>query len=587
MVRLVQREASSHMDRARILVVEAEEPVALAIKDCLERLGYEVPDVLATGEEAAEKSVTLAADLVLIGAHLSGAMSGTDAARLIRDSTGVPAVHLSSLSDTPTEPFGFVLKPIEERSLEATVKMALSRSREQKRAGGPERRVEVRISDDRMTAVASFSAPAASAGRIELDEVRDLLTAKGVRFGIDWDLVNSSILSCNTSRTALVDREIAHGQKPSNEVDRHLDVEPSLLTKAAPESSETRAIDFKALSPFQLVKKGDILARVSPRTEGAAGVDVTGAAVAYGRTACATLRPGKNTLAQGDSVVAGCDGKFVLGEDSFWVSEVLEISGDVDYSTGHIDFPGDVIVRGQIKQGFNVKAGGSLTCARTIDASEISCGGDLETDQGILGRPGSIVKVGGRVRAKFIENCSVEAGGDVLLTTGCLNSAIKALGAVCTGPKGVIIGGRIDAVKGVTAFQIGSPAGVRTEICCGEDSRVQQKLAWIKDKNAELGLALKDVEARLAARGQGDPHLLQARDNLKTAMHKMSDSAKGLAALLDKNKESTVAAAGEIHRGVLVELCHVPFAVAQSMSGVRLVLDRTSNVITPQRLGRA
>ena len=152
------------MDRARILVVEAEEPVALAIKDCLERLGYEVPDVLATGEEAAEKSVTLAADLVLIGAHLSGAMSGTDAARLIRDSTGVPAVHLSSLSDTPTEPFGFVLKPIEERSLEATVKMALSRSREQKRAGGPERRVEVRISDDRMTAVASSSAPAGGRG---------------------------------------------------------------------------------------------------------------------------------------------------------------------------------------------------------------------------------------------------------------------------------------------------------------------------------------------------------------------------------------------------------------------------------------
>lgn len=580
MVRLVQREASSHMDRARILVVEAEEPVALAVKDCLERLGYEVPDVLASGEEAAEKSVSLAADLVLIGAHLSGAMSGADAARLIKSSTGVPAVHLSSLSDTPTEPFGFVLKPIEERSLEATVKMALGRR-------VTERRVDVRIAGDRMTAVASFSPPAASTGRIELEEVRGLLTAKGVRFGIDWDLVNSTILACNTSRKALLDVEIAHGRKPSNEVERHLDVEPSLLTKAAPESSETRAIDFKALSPFQLVKKGDILARITPRTEGAAGVDVTGVAVAYGRTACTSLRPGKNTLVQGDSVVAGCDGKFVLGEDSFWVSEVLEISGDVDYSTGHIDFPGDVVVRGQVKQGFNVKAGGSLTCARTIDASEISCGGDLETDQGILGRPGSMVKVGGRVRAKFIENCSVEAVGDVLVTTGCLNSTIKTLGAVCTGPKGVIIGGRIQAVKGVTAFQIGSPAGVRTEICCGEDSRVQQKLAWIKDKNAELGLALKDVEARLAARGQGDPHLVQARDNLKAAMHRMSDSAKGLGALLDRNKESTVGATGEIHRGVLVELCRVPFAVARSMSGVRLVLDKTANVITPQRLGRA
>ena len=116
-------------------------------------------------------------------------------------------------------------------------------------------------------------------------------------------------------------------------------------------------MDFKAISPFRMVRKGDILARISPRVEGVAGIDVMGAVVPHGKSPGSSPKPGKNTLVAGDTVVAGADGRFVSGEESFWVSEVLEIRGDVDYSTGHIDFPGDVIVQGQIKQGFKVKAG--------------------------------------------------------------------------------------------------------------------------------------------------------------------------------------------------------------------------------------
>ncbi len=138
------------MDRARILVVEDEELSALAIKKCLEGLGYEVPDVVASGEEAVEKSAALEADLVLMDIHLRGAMSGIDAAGLIRSSR-VPVVYLTAYSDQDTldkakltEPFGFIIKPFEEKSLEATVKMALSRSRGQK---------ELRGSHDRMSAI--------------------------------------------------------------------------------------------------------------------------------------------------------------------------------------------------------------------------------------------------------------------------------------------------------------------------------------------------------------------------------------------------------------------------------------------------
>ncbi len=131
------------MEHARILVAEDEELVALAIKRCLEGFGYEVPCVVASGEEAVKKTEALEADLVLMDIHLQGEMNGIDAANLIKDSTRVPVVYLTAYSDADTlekarltEPYGFILKPFEERALEATVKMALSRSHAQKELAG-------------------------------------------------------------------------------------------------------------------------------------------------------------------------------------------------------------------------------------------------------------------------------------------------------------------------------------------------------------------------------------------------------------------------------------------------------------------
>jgi CheY-like chemotaxis protein len=131
------------MEHARILVVEDEELVAIAIKKCLEGFGYEVPCVVASGEEAVKKTAALEADLVLMDINLQGEMNGIDAAALTKDSTRVPVIYLTAYSDADTlerakvtEPYGFILKPFEERALEATVKMALSRSHAQKELVG-------------------------------------------------------------------------------------------------------------------------------------------------------------------------------------------------------------------------------------------------------------------------------------------------------------------------------------------------------------------------------------------------------------------------------------------------------------------
>jgi len=372
---------------------------------------------------------------------------------------------------------GAVQTQADSEAAQARQELASLRATESESADGY---VEVRLSEDRMMTVASFYPPIGARKPIELIEVQELLIAKGLRLGIDREKLKSSILCCNTSRRANCGVEVARGRRPSDEISPRLEIEASLLRREAPENPAAQTVDFRAISPFRFVKKGDTLAWITPRIKGMTGIDVTGAVVAYGNSSAHSPKPGKNTQVDEGVVVAQCDGRFVASDSSFWVSEVLQIRGDVDFSTGHID----------------------------------------------------TVKVGGSVRAKFIENCYVEAGGDVFVSTGCLNSVINTLGAVSMGPKGVIIGGKLNAQKGVSAFQIGSNAEVRTEIYCGMDYTVQKKLTWIRDRNIELALKLKKIEATLASRQ--NPLLLKLRDKLKVAIRKMNDSAKTLIASLDK-----------------------------------------------------
>ncbi|MFB6279714.1 MAG: sigma 54-interacting transcriptional regulator, partial [Salinibacter sp.] len=117
---------------ARILIVEDEFAVAMELEDHLGALGYTVVDHVMTGAEAVDRAADTEPDLVLMDVHLDGPMDGVEAARTIRASQSVPVVFVTAYSDdetlqraTDTTPYGYVVKPFEERELYAAVEVAL------------------------------------------------------------------------------------------------------------------------------------------------------------------------------------------------------------------------------------------------------------------------------------------------------------------------------------------------------------------------------------------------------------------------------------------------------------------------------
>lgn len=116
----------------RILVVEDESIVAQDIQEALESLGYEVPEVTDSGELAICKAEKIEPDLILMDVRLFGKMDGIEAARAISERFDIPVIFMTAHADEETlarakvaGPFGYIIKPFEERELRTTIEIAL------------------------------------------------------------------------------------------------------------------------------------------------------------------------------------------------------------------------------------------------------------------------------------------------------------------------------------------------------------------------------------------------------------------------------------------------------------------------------
>ena len=117
------------------MVVEDERVVAADLEMRLRRLGYRVPTIVSSGEEALCRAAETNPDLVLMDIMLAGQIDGVETAARIKDSLDIPVVFLTAHGDAATlqraknlEPFGYILKPFDERNLHAAVEVAVYRA---------------------------------------------------------------------------------------------------------------------------------------------------------------------------------------------------------------------------------------------------------------------------------------------------------------------------------------------------------------------------------------------------------------------------------------------------------------------------
>ncbi|MFE1748489.1 diguanylate cyclase domain-containing protein [Coleofasciculus sp. H7-2] len=126
------------MNPVKILIVENENIVAWDIQNILEGLGYTVTAIASSGAEAIQQVAATNPDLVLMDIRLQGEMDGVEASEEIHTRFNIPVVYLTAHADETTlkrakttEPFGYLIKPFQEKELNATIEIALSKYKQQ------------------------------------------------------------------------------------------------------------------------------------------------------------------------------------------------------------------------------------------------------------------------------------------------------------------------------------------------------------------------------------------------------------------------------------------------------------------------
>lgn len=128
------------MEKAKILVVEDDNIVAIDIQDVLKILGYDVSAVASSGEEAIKITEEIQPDLVLMDIVLERDTDGVEVTKQIRNRFDIPVIYLTAHADEDTiqrakvtEAFGYILKPFKETELRTNIEMALYKHRIEKR----------------------------------------------------------------------------------------------------------------------------------------------------------------------------------------------------------------------------------------------------------------------------------------------------------------------------------------------------------------------------------------------------------------------------------------------------------------------
>lgn len=121
-------------DGARLFIVEDEPIIAADLRYRLQSFGYEVVGQSLSGVDALEKIEKLAPDLIFMDIHIVGPIDGIDVALEIKRRWHYPVVFLTAYSEEGTleraktaEPYGYIMKPFQERELRTAVEIALYR----------------------------------------------------------------------------------------------------------------------------------------------------------------------------------------------------------------------------------------------------------------------------------------------------------------------------------------------------------------------------------------------------------------------------------------------------------------------------
>ncbi len=360
--------------------------------------------------------------------------------------------------------------------------------------------MSIEISPDNLKAFFSYS-PAYGGKKITFEEVEDYLNERGICYNVNYPLIREILAKNNAVNSVL----IAEGKPPKEGKDGEIKLFFEVKSKKLqPLIEENGNVDFYELSLFNNVRAGDVLAIKSNATNGEPGISVFGKEIPAKKGKDVHLIAGSNvarTKGEQFTLIATNSGEPRFDGHRISVQPILVIEKDVDFSVGNINFLGDVIVRGNVKDGFKIKALGDVSILGSVEIAYIEAEGNVIVKRGIHGHGKALVSCKGNLIAKFIDHTTVYSESNVIVDELIFNSKINAFKSIILrGAKGELIGGISRAGLSISAKQIGSKMLTLTKIEIGANPKLREDIEKFNDEISYLNKEVLSLSSLIEKR---------------------------------------------------------------------------------------
>ena len=328
-----------------------------------------------------------------------------------------------------------------------------------------------------------------------LEELNSLLRENGIVFGIRETTLSELAQGKKNYEETVVATGTAAKDGRDGYFEYHFNPNPATKPIILPDGT----VDYNVLGKIELVTEGQLLVTYHPALPYVTGRDVLGNTIeAYEGKELAPLQCKRcEPDESGSKYYASTEGNVTVSGGRLTVTPIYVVKGNLDAATGNVDFHGDVLIQGNVFAGVTVKTTGNITVNGHVETASLFAGKDVILKNGMQGSGNGIIRAGGNVMARFLEQTQVYAGNEI--NTGALmNCEVEAgQNVVIAGSRGNIIGGTVTAVEQISAASIGNRAGVTTLLVIGLDCEFKQKMGEIDRLVEEYQNNMEEAERAL------------------------------------------------------------------------------------------
>ncbi|RQD67781.1 MAG: DUF342 domain-containing protein [Tindallia sp. MSAO_Bac2] len=325
----------------------------------------------------------------------------------------------------------------------------------------------------KLKATMKIVAPEGDGKPIDTETALNELRKQGIIFGVDQSIIEDKVSSQYTEEPFVVAKAKLPEDGTDGKVNYFFNIEGSKKISI----KEDGTVDFKNLDLIPNVEAGQLLAEMIPPTDGTPGTNVKGETIEQKPGKKPVFHAGKNVIVSEDGlkISAEIDGQALLRDGKIMVSPVYEVPANVDNTTGNIRFKGKVVVKGNVKSGFNVEADGDIEVHGVVEGAILRSNGNIFLNRGVQGNNQAELFCKGDLIAKYIENTKIMAGGNI--EADCILHSIASAKEkiMIKGKRGLIVGGVVKAGEEIDAKLIGSSMGTLTKIEVGIDPEIKEK----------------------------------------------------------------------------------------------------------------